>query len=104
MINGGASLFVYPSLEEGSGEAMACGVPTISSHTSSLGENLQGAAKLISPHDLESLIEAMKQLLNDEASRKHYRQEGLVRASKFRWEETALQILHCYQEVALGRT
>jgi len=82
---------------------MACGVPTISSQTSSLGENLQGAAKLISPHDLESLIEAMHQLINDEASRKHYRQEGLVRASKFQWKETALQTLCCYQELAWGR-
>ncbi len=108
LLYAGASLFVYPSLQEGFGfpplEAMACGVPTVSSQTSSLGENLQGAAKLISPHDLEALIEAMKQLLNDEASRKHYRQEGFVRASKFRWEETALQTLRCYQEVAFGRT
>lgn len=102
----GARLFVYPSLHEGFGfpplEAMACGVPTISSQGSSLGENLEGAAKLVSPHDLESLIEAMHGLLNDEASWKHYRQEGLVRASKFRWEETARQTLRCYQEVALG--
>jgi glycosyltransferase involved in cell wall biosynthesis len=103
---GGASLFVYPSLQEGFGfpplEAMACGVPTISSHTSSLGENLQGAATLISPHDLEALIEAMNLLLNDESSRNHYRKEGLVRASTFKWEETAGQTLRCYQEIALG--
>jgi len=107
LLYAGASLFVYPSLQEGFGfpplEAMACGVPTISSQTSSLGENLQGAAKLISPHDLESLIEAMHQLINDEASRKHYRQEGLLRASKFQWKETALQTLCCYQELAWGR-
>jgi len=102
----GARLFVYPSLHEGFGfpplEAMACGIPTISSQGSSLGENLEGAAKLVSPYDLESLIKAMHELLNDEASWKHYRQEGLVRASKFRWEETARQTLRGYQEVALG--
>jgi len=107
LLYGGAKLFVYPSFQEGFGfpplEAMACGVPTISSQGSSLGENLEGAAKLISPHDQESLIEAMNELLNDGTSWKHYRKEGLVRASKFRWEETALQTLRCYREVALGR-
>ncbi len=107
LLYAGASLFVYPSLQEGFGfpplEAMACGVPTISSQASSLGENLQGAAKLISPHNLESLIEAMHQLLNDEESRKHYQNEGFLRASKFHWKETALQTLHCYQELVSGR-
>lgn len=106
LLYAGATLFVYPSLQEGFGfpplEAMACGAPTISSQTSSLIENLQGAAKLVPPDDLESLIAAMHQLLNDEASREQYRREGFARAAKFRWEETALQTLRCYQEVALG--
>ncbi len=103
----GARLFVYPSLHEGFGfpplEAMACGVPTISSQGSSLEENLQGAAKLIPPHDPELLSEAMHHLLTNETSWKHYRQEGLARASNFRWEETARQTLCCYQEVASRR-
>ena len=107
LLYGGASLFVYPSFQEGFGfpplEAMACGVPTISSQGSSLGENLEGAAKLVSPHDLESLVEAMHELLSSKTIRKHYQQEGLVRASNFRWEETALQTLRCYQEAALSR-
>lgn len=103
----GARIFVYPSLHEGFGfpplEAMACGVPTLSSQTSSLGENLQGAAKLASPYDLESWTEAMRHLLTNEESREQYRQEGFARASKFRWEDTARQTLGCYQEVVLSR-
>jgi glycosyltransferase involved in cell wall biosynthesis len=107
LVYAGATLFVYPSLQEGFGfpplEAMACGTPTISSQTSSLIENLQGAAKLVPPDDPECLTEAIHQLLNDEGIREQYRREGFARASKFRWEETALQTLSCYQEVALGR-
>jgi glycosyltransferase involved in cell wall biosynthesis len=107
LVYAGATLFVYPSLQEGFGfpplEAMACGAPTISSQTSSLIENLQGAAKLVPPDDPECLTEAIHQLLNDEGIREQYRREGFARASKFRWEETALQTLSCYQEVALGR-
>jgi glycosyltransferase involved in cell wall biosynthesis len=82
---------------------MACGVPTISSQTSSLIENLQGAAILVPPDDQESLTEAMDQLLNDEASRDQYRQEGFARAAAFRWEETARRTLQCYQEIAGSR-
>ena len=98
-----ARLFVYPSIAEGFGfpplEAMACGVPTISSASSSLAENLQGAAELIPSDDGEALTEAMSQLLHDEARRAKYREEGLARAAKFRWEETARHTLDCYREV-----
>lgn len=100
----GARLFVYPSIAEGFGfpplEAMACGVPTISSLSSSLAENLQGAAELVPPDDEEALTTAMRHLLHDEVRRVKYRQEGLARAAKFRWEETARHTLDCYREVA----
>ena len=107
LLYAGATLYVYPSLQEGFGfpplEAMACGVPTISSQPSSLIENLQGAAILVTPDDLESLTEAMHQLLNDEASRDQYREEGFARAAAFRWEETARRTLQCYQEISGSR-
>ena len=50
-----AELFVYPSLFEGFGlpvlEAMACGIPTITSNASSLPEVAGDAALLIDPED-----------------------------------------------------
>jgi glycosyltransferase involved in cell wall biosynthesis len=99
-----ARLFVYPSLEEGFGfpplEAMACGVPTISSSSSSLVENLQGAADLIDPLDTDGLANAMHRLLEDEAWRSKRSADGLERAARFRWDETARQTVACYDELA----
>ncbi|MEO8192969.1 MAG: glycosyltransferase family 1 protein [Gemmatimonadales bacterium] len=100
----GASLFVYPSLDEGFGfpplEAMACGAPVIASLGSSLEENLAGAAELVSPTDAVALGDAMRRLLTDHNSRQLLVQRGLQRAATFRWEQTARQILDCYQDLA----
>jgi len=100
----GARLFVYPSLEEGFGfpplEAMACGVPTISSSSSSLAENLEGAADLVDPADTEALAAGMRRALHDEAHRATRIAQGLARASQFRWEETARRTIACYEELA----
>jgi glycosyltransferase involved in cell wall biosynthesis len=102
----GAKVFVYPSLQEGFGfpplEAMACGVPTIASLTSSLAENLQGAVELVPPTDGEALTWAMRRLLCDEHLRAERREQGLARAAQFRWQEAAQQTLRCYQDLAAG--
>ena len=106
MLYRGARLFVYPSLYEGFGfpplEAMACGVPTIASASSSLSENLQGAAELLPVGDEPGLAQAMERLLHDEDLRAHYRKAGPARAAQFRWENnTAQETLNCYEELAL---
>jgi glycosyltransferase involved in cell wall biosynthesis len=99
----GARLFVYPSLQEGFGfpplEAMSCGVPTISSLSTSLTENLAGAAELVPPEDVEALAAAMVRLLRDDRLREKRRGEGFDRAARYRWSETARQTLDCYSAV-----
>ena len=96
----GARLFVYPSLLEGFGfpplEAMACGVPAISTRTSSLSENLEGVAKLVAPNDIEALSAAMAQLLNDDKLWLEQQARGLELASSYRWEQTAKLTLRSY--------
>ena len=103
----GAQLFVYPSLQEGFGfpplEAMACGVPTIASLSSSLTENLNGAAELVPPTDVHALAAAMARLLRDEELRAHVTAKGLARAAEFRWEQAATATLDCYEELASER-
>jgi alpha-1,3-rhamnosyl/mannosyltransferase len=97
----GARVFVYPSLHEGFGfpplEAMACGVPVISTRTSSLIENLDGAAELVDPRDVNGLAEAMRRLVTDDVLRAGLRTKGLERVSRYRWDQTASETLKVYQ-------
>lgn len=97
----GARLFVYPSLHEGFGfpplEAMACGVPVISTRSSSLAENLEGAAELVEPDDLAALADAMQRLLTDDRLRGKRQGQGLEQARQYRWEQTARETVKSYQ-------
>ena len=97
----GASLFVYPSLHEGFGfpplEAMACGVPVISTRSSSLAENLEDAAELVAPDDIAGLADAMQRLLTDDTLRAKRQGQGLEQARQYRWEQTARETVKSYQ-------
>ncbi|MEA3459784.1 MAG: glycosyltransferase family 1 protein [Chloroflexota bacterium] len=99
-----AELLVFPSLYEGFGlpplEAMACGVPVVTSNTSSLPEVVGDAGLMVQPTDVEGLAEAMGRALEDRALRGRMIEKGLRRARKFTWEKSARQLLGIYN--ALG--
>jgi glycosyltransferase involved in cell wall biosynthesis len=96
----GASLFVYPSLYEGFGlpplEAMACGVPTICSNTTSIPEVVGNAALLIDPHDVENLAEKIALVLESPSTYAIMIHKGLQRAKQYTWEKTAKKTLEIY--------
>jgi glycosyltransferase involved in cell wall biosynthesis len=100
----GASLFVYPSLYEGFGlpvlEAMACGVPVITSNRSSLPEVAGDAALLVDPSQPEALAAAMASILNDGELRQALRSKGLIRAQEFTWDAVAQKTLAVYRAVS----
>jgi len=102
----GAEVFVFPSIYEGFGlpplEAMACGVPVITSDTSSLPEVVGDAAITVAPADVEGLAAAMRRVLEDQTLREDMRQKGLKRVQSFSWEKTARQTLKVYEEVWAG--
>lgn len=103
LLYAGARLFVYPSLLEGFGfpplEAMATGVPVVASLTSSLEDNLTGAAELVPPQQVGELAAAMERLLADEAARRRCVEAGLRRAASFRWETCARHTRGCYEQL-----
>jgi glycosyltransferase involved in cell wall biosynthesis len=98
-----ASLFLYPSLRESFGlpvlEAMACGIPVITSNTSAIPEIAGDAAELVDPFNHKQIGEAIYKLLSDESLRHSYKQKGLARASRFSWENSANQLLQLYSSM-----
>jgi len=97
-----ADLFVYPSLYEGFGlpplEALACGVPVITSAVSSMPATMGDAAILVPPDDEPALSAAMWQALNNNELRQELIAKGPLQAAKFKWESTARQTLAIYQQ------
>lgn len=88
-----ASLFVFPSLYEGFGlpilEALASGVPTLSSNKASLPEVGGDAVIYFDPKDYLELKEAIHKLLYDENLRSHLISKGYKRVKEFSWEKAA---------------
>lgn len=88
-----ACLFVYPAWAEGFGmpvaEAMASGVPVLTSNTSSLPEVAGPGALLVDPGSPEALAQAMDRLLRDPALRQQLVEAGLQHVRRFDWQRSA---------------
>jgi glycosyltransferase involved in cell wall biosynthesis len=98
-----ADLFVFPSRYEGFGlpplEAMACGVPVVTTTAASLPEVVGNAALLVPPGDAEALTAALRRGLTDAGLRADLRGRGMERARCFTWEATARRTLQVYEEL-----
>ena len=96
----GATLFLFPTLYEGFGlpvvEAMASGLPVVTSNTSALKEIAEGYAHLVNPLDVEEIAKAIAQCMADQDHRDALIKLGLRRADDFRWARTAEQTLEVY--------
>lgn len=99
----GARAVLYLSLYEGFGlpplEAMTCGVPVITSNSTSMPEIVGDAALMIDPADEKAFEFALIGLLNDENLRKDLIKRGLERAKIFSWKKTAEETLKIYESV-----
>jgi glycosyltransferase involved in cell wall biosynthesis len=97
-----SELFLYPSLRESFGlpmlEAMACGVPVITSCTSSMPEVAGDAALLIDPFIPREITQAMIQICENNSLRADLIQKGFIRAAKFSWKSMAQDVLKIYHE------
>jgi glycosyltransferase involved in cell wall biosynthesis len=92
----------YPSLYEGFGlpvlEAMAHGVPVLTSDRSSLPEVAGDAALLVDPLDRGAIAKGLVRLLTDSALRRRLAAAGPRRAASFTWPATAAATWAAYRE------
>lgn len=98
-----AQVFVYPSLYEGFGfpplEAMACGIPVVSSDSSAMREIIGEAGILVPARDINALADAIRSLLQDSSLRLYYSSLGKQRSKLYSWKRTAQETLRVYQQV-----
>ncbi|KJU87424.1 group 1 glycosyl transferase [Candidatus Magnetobacterium bavaricum] len=96
-----ADVFVYPSLYEGFGspviEAMACGVPVVTSNVSSIPEVAGNCALLVNPTNVNDIAMAIEKILSDSNLRQSLTTQALQHVRKFTWQRCATETLAVLQ-------
>lgn len=103
-LTAGAAVFLYPSFYEGFGfpvaQAMAAGVPVVTSNVSSLPEVTAGAALLVDPRSVEEIRSAAERLLSSPGLRGDLSRAAKCQAQHYRWEACARKSLEFFQHMA----
>ncbi len=102
-LTAGATAFAYPSLYEGFGlplaQAMAAGVPCITSNVSSLPEVAGDCGVLVDPNSVAEIRDNLAGLLTSPALRSRLGAAGRKRAELFRWERSASASLDFFRRI-----
>ena len=98
-----ARIFAFPSLDEGFGmpilEAMAHGVPVVTSQSSAMPEVAGDAALLVDPLNIDQLAHALVRLAGDEGLREDLIARGRARVPRFTWDSAVAQTWAVYEKV-----
>jgi glycosyltransferase involved in cell wall biosynthesis len=102
-LTGGATVFAYPSLYEGFGfpvaQAMAAGVPVVTSNLSSLPEIAGEAAVFVDPLSTIELRDALDRLLLSESLRGRLVSLGSEQAARYRWDRAARETWQFFESL-----
>lgn len=101
-----ASLCAFPSLYEGFGlpplEAMACGVPVLTSDRGSLPEVVADASLVVDPENVDSMAAGLNRLLCDSELRAALVARGRERADRYTWRRAVAATEELYERIAAG--
>lgn len=99
----GSKAFILPSLWEGFGipvvEAMACGVPVITSNVSSLPEVTGDGGLLVDPKSVTQIEQAIRLLTTDKKLHFKLSKKALEQSKKFSWTEMAKKVIKTLNSV-----
>ncbi len=104
MFYAAAECFVFPSLYEGFGlpplEAMATGIPVVTSGVSSLPEVVGDAAMVVNPDTTFDIARGIQEVLTNSELRERLIQAGTEQTRRFNWLDTARNVLDVYNSFA----
>ncbi|MEY2405274.1 MAG: hypothetical protein QOG39_190, partial [Acidimicrobiaceae bacterium] len=99
----GATAFAFPSVYEGFGlpplEAMAAGVPVVTTRAGALQETVGDAAILVEPGDADALAAALVSATTDDALRAALIERGKARAASYSWDDTTASMVRLYRSL-----
>lgn len=102
-VMGSALALTYVSLFEGFGipivEAMNCGIPVITSNTTSMPEIAGEAALIVDPYSISDIAEALNKITNNEGLRQELIEAGNIRKMNYSWNSTAQKLWHLVEKV-----
>ncbi|HPS58325.1 MAG TPA: glycosyltransferase family 4 protein [Spirochaetota bacterium] len=99
-----SAIAAVPSVYEGfgfpAGEAMACGIPVISSDGGALPEVVGNAGVIVPARDEIALASAIDSLINDKKNMNKFSEAGMERVKKeFRWDRAVEQMVGVYRRL-----
>ena len=105
-LTAGAEICVYPSLYEGFGfpivQAMAAGVPVVTSAVPALLEVAGDSALFIDPLSEDSIREGIERLLLSSSLRSSLAKKGVRRAERYRWKRCAEESRRFFERACGG--
>lgn len=100
-----SSVLLHPALYEGFGlpilEAMAAGLPVVTSNLGAMRELGEGSARLVEPLDVLGIAATLERVLVDDPLRRRMIEAGRQKATEMTWERAAEATVAAYRR-ALG--